>query len=64
MSNLIFWQTVASIIVANTLCALTVYMVWRCRKVELRTAPKPSLWVYPFGLLAPALVIFASITLP
>lgn len=64
MSNLAFWQTVAVIVVANTLCALTVYMVWRCRKAEISAVPKPPVWVYVAGLLSPALVVFASMTLP
>lgn len=64
MSNLAFWQTVAAIIVANALCACSIYMAWRLAKSEKGRGAKPSLWVYPFGLLAPALVVFASMTLP
>lgn len=64
MSNLEFWHAVAAVIVGNALCLTSAWMVWRVARAEKGKSPQPSLWVYPFGLLSPLLVIFTSMTLP
>lgn len=64
MSNLVFWQTVGAVVLGNTLFALSVFMVWRVSKAERGQMGRASTWVYFVGLLAPAVVMFASYMLP
>lgn len=64
MENLVFWQTVGAVIVANAFCCLTAYMVWQCARAEKGKGNKPGVWVYIGGLLAPAVVVLAAVNLP
>lgn len=64
MSNLVFWQTVGAVIAGNALFSMSAYMVWRVSKEERGQMRRAPLWIFPAGLIAPAVVMFAAFMLP
>ncbi|SEN51411.1 hypothetical protein SAMN04489859_1008128 [Paracoccus alcaliphilus] len=64
MTNIAFWQTVAAVIVGNSLLGVTVYLIWRVSKEEKGIGRRVPLWLFPAAMIAPALVILAGFTLP
>lgn len=54
MDDILFWQTVGAVFVANCLFGLSAFMVWRHARYEDGTrASKPATRVYVAGLLGP-----------